>query len=516
MAGNGGAAQRIELSGLSKSKSLPEVTIGKDILELISGAMYVDPLVIFREYIQNAADSIDAQRETGDRHSGNVEISIDHAERSISIRDDGASIASGQFARHITAIASSAKKGSKRRGFRGIGRLAGLAYCQELIFSGRKDGERSITEIRWDGRKLREVLREPGSQSDLAAVVKDVVSISTRPALDCPERFFEVQLKKVARLRNDVLMNEEAIRTYISQVAPVPFSPDFEFGPDIAKLLDKNGIPAPINITLIDGKGPIYHVVNGVIPLPGGGGEAAASLELLEFSDADGDVLAVGWTLDHSYSGAIAPRHRMGGIRLRAGNIQVGDEHILAGLYNEPRFATWSVGDIHVLGPNIVPNGRRDEFEATPQYGHLLSELEIFVRGISHRIRDRSSQRNRLRAVRLHSSALEHWLLASRRDDLPNALRRSILAFALESSKKAEREINKLPEESLERQTAEENIRSISKATAELEALAPISRRKPGEKEVEKVLEVVIRHSPNQAVALSLSLKLVEALELRT
>ena len=36
-----------------------EVEIGKDILELLTGAMYVDPLTIYREYVQNAADAID-------------------------------------------------------------------------------------------------------------------------------------------------------------------------------------------------------------------------------------------------------------------------------------------------------------------------------------------------------------------------------------------------------------------------------------------------------------------------
>ena len=36
-----------------------EIIIGKDILELLSSAMYVNPLTIYREYLQNSADSID-------------------------------------------------------------------------------------------------------------------------------------------------------------------------------------------------------------------------------------------------------------------------------------------------------------------------------------------------------------------------------------------------------------------------------------------------------------------------
>lgn len=38
---------------------IDRIVIGKDVLELVSSAMYVDPLTIYREYVQNAADSID-------------------------------------------------------------------------------------------------------------------------------------------------------------------------------------------------------------------------------------------------------------------------------------------------------------------------------------------------------------------------------------------------------------------------------------------------------------------------
>jgi hypothetical protein len=41
------------------------IVVGKDILEVLSNAMYVDPLAIYREYIQNAADAIDEARRTG-------------------------------------------------------------------------------------------------------------------------------------------------------------------------------------------------------------------------------------------------------------------------------------------------------------------------------------------------------------------------------------------------------------------------------------------------------------------
>ena len=38
------------------------IIVGKDILELLSSSMYIDPMSLYREYIQNAADAIDEAR----------------------------------------------------------------------------------------------------------------------------------------------------------------------------------------------------------------------------------------------------------------------------------------------------------------------------------------------------------------------------------------------------------------------------------------------------------------------
>ena len=81
-------------AGPTDTLALDEVSIGKDILELVSVAMYVEPLTIYREYIQNAADAVDAARETGligPDERGRVEVVFekDPKVRSVRIRDNG-------------------------------------------------------------------------------------------------------------------------------------------------------------------------------------------------------------------------------------------------------------------------------------------------------------------------------------------------------------------------------------------------------------------------------------------
>src|SRR6266446_514034 len=57
------------------------VRVGKDVIELVTSGMYVFPVTIYREYIQNAADAIDAARSEeliGITERGRVAIEIDH------------------------------------------------------------------------------------------------------------------------------------------------------------------------------------------------------------------------------------------------------------------------------------------------------------------------------------------------------------------------------------------------------------------------------------------------------
>src|SRR2546425_21648 len=76
------------------------VVVGKEILELLSSSMYVDPMTIYREHVQNAADSIDdarTQRIIGTGESGTESITCDTMPRIIRIRTNGTGIQSRNF-----------------------------------------------------------------------------------------------------------------------------------------------------------------------------------------------------------------------------------------------------------------------------------------------------------------------------------------------------------------------------------------------------------------------------------
>lgn len=405
----------ISVAGLRRApeRIADEVVVGKDVIELLAGAMYADPLTVYREYVQNAADSIDQAREQRLTlpEGPNITITFDHKDRTVRIRDVGVGLSGAEFSRRLTSIGASKKRGEGLRGFRGVGRLSGLGYCQELVFRSRTEKSARVKELRWDSRVLREKLRDPEYGGSLTELVKEIATVTyAQDGTDYPDRFFEVEMRKVMRINNDLLMNEDEIRRYLSEVAPLPFSPDFTYGPRIRKWLSERGVGEPVTVEMNDGKGPVYHRAVNEIVVSKVGITTFNDVELLEVKNTAGDLLAVGWMLDHGYIGAIPRASRMAGLRLRVRDVQVGDERILANQFTETRFAMWAAGEFHVMHPRIVPNGRRDEFEQSAAYTELKDELQAVSKRIGQIIRSRSDSRMRKRRARLALFYAQAWL----------------------------------------------------------------------------------------------------------
>ena len=60
------------------------IQIGKDVLELVTSAMYTSPLTIYREYIQNSSDAIELAEEQKilkNINDGRIDININVNER---------------------------------------------------------------------------------------------------------------------------------------------------------------------------------------------------------------------------------------------------------------------------------------------------------------------------------------------------------------------------------------------------------------------------------------------------
>ena len=366
--------------------------------------MYVDPMTIYREYVQNAADAIDDAREKGlldADEPGRVDIIFDPGTRSVRIRDNGTGIAGRSFVRRLTALGASGKRGTKARGFRGVGRLAGLGYAQELIFRSRVDSETRVSELRWDCKQLREALRGADQDAGIGELISSIVEASRLDLDDYPDRFFEVELRGIVRLRGDKLLSPAAVYEYLGQVAPVPFAPGFTFGAEITEVL--TGLVKLGNLDIrVDGMDiPVYRPHEDILPIDERRSISFERLEILQIPSVDGDVAAIGWVLHHDYEGALPQSSLVKGLRLRAGNVQVGDNALLEELFPETRFNAWSVGEVHVIDRRVIPNGRRDHFEQNAHFHNLVNHLAPVAREIARLCRSSSVKRKWMREFEL-------------------------------------------------------------------------------------------------------------------
>lgn len=219
-----------------------DIIIGKHTLESLTSGMYSDPHVVFREYIQNSVDSIDeaVRLHVLSPGSGQITVHLAPAENRISIVDNGLGIPKDDVEKTLISIGNSKKTSGNSRGFRGIGRLSALSYCQKLTFATSFKGENIATKIIIDATKLSEMLSND-SETDVTVldVLESVYTVSTIAEHE-DKHYFSVQLDGVDA--NSRLLSYAEVEDYLMQNAPVPYDPAFVWGKEISRRLQKEGL----------------------------------------------------------------------------------------------------------------------------------------------------------------------------------------------------------------------------------------------------------------------------------
>ena len=222
-----------------------DLIIGKYTLESLTNGMYATPLDMYREYIQNAVDSFDEAIELGLEVSEklSIKIDIDETARSVTIRDNGCGIKAEDAVGTLLDIGNSQKSRITSRGFRGIGRLAGLSYCEKLTFRTSYQGERTSTIIEFDAALLKELLL-PGVRDRVS--IEDVIEtiVSVRTEKEVPNRrYFVVEMEGVGTEAG--LIDHETVREYLIQHAPLQFLKTFKWGRTITEKTRLKGYMIP-------------------------------------------------------------------------------------------------------------------------------------------------------------------------------------------------------------------------------------------------------------------------------
>lgn len=377
-----------------------KAVVGKYVLDSISLGMYDNPLIAIREYIQNSADAIDdfcREHGNGTKSQALIEIQVDGRSKSLEIKDNGTGIPVEKAQNVLHDLGRSEKDPLDNRGFRGIGRLGGLGYCDELRFSTKAEGENVVSTSRWDCVKLKQLISENNNYLDASHIVERITTFEQENyAGPIDAHFFVVEMNNFQSSRN-VLLNVPAIKSYLSQVAPVPFHPtNFRFSNKIDDELRRN-VPSYETYSIsVNGEQVYKPYINRV----NAGKSTWDEIDAIGFFNLSNNSgpMAFGWLAELNLLGMINPSTLMDGLRVRLGNILIGDKDIISELYREKRFSNYMLGEIHVVDKQLVPNSRRDDFEDN---GFRDDFHTCFIREIglpySKKIREVSNKRSRER-----------------------------------------------------------------------------------------------------------------------
>lgn len=376
------------------------VQVGKYTLESLTTGMYSDPKIVYREYIQNSVDSLENAVSTGliEPQSMRIDIVVNAEDSFISIRDNGTGIPTADAQKTLMNVGSSKKRNSNNRGFRGIGRLGGMSYCNTLVFTTSAETEAVKTIISFDCKRLRRLL-VPGQYEDmsLSAVLEEITKVEVLPE-KVEKHYFCVEMKEVTGFSD--LLDIEAAKSYISQVAPLPYqSRHFIYTSQLKAYLQEKGYTVeefPIFVGENESDLEPVYKPNKSRFRSDRGKRTVDEITSMSYFDIviDGELYALGWYGNCGWYGFLSDKE-LAGFRVRKGNILIGDSKTMNVIFKEARFNGWTQGEIFIVTDKLIPNARRDDFEQNDAYYKLIEALSSKIGSeISRTIREASQTRN--------------------------------------------------------------------------------------------------------------------------
>jgi len=379
--------------------------IGKNVIETLTLGMYEDARIIYREYVQNAADQIDVAVEEKilkSKSDGEIKIKIDKDAKTISIEDNATGIESDNVLSFLGDVANSQKDMKKRKGFRGIGRLGGLGYCEQLIFETSYKGETEKNIITLDAKLLKEIIDNDANTDDAATVMGTITRLVDADE-DKNAHYFKVSLLNVT---NEILLNVDSISKYLSMVAPIPFHKNFKWKDKIYAYYRKNKVGIDeydIHLDINDQK--LTKPYKSVFYKTKNKGKKDERKEVFsnlidvvcfdEVND-EGELIAIGWFgITGKLNFQIPDENIEAGIRLRKENIAIGSKFTLSKLFGQSRQNLNYIGEVHAIGSGFKPNARRDYFNDSKSITDLEKKLKSQFAKFGTITQDSSDAHNR-------------------------------------------------------------------------------------------------------------------------
>ena len=188
-------------------------------------------------------------------------------------------------------------------------------------------------------------------------------------------------------------MDLEIVNEYLIQHAPIPFAQNFKWGEAVKEKFRLLNFYIPsygieLNGTLLYKAYEDSIVSDRVKKIE----DRIKEIEVKPFY-SNGKMIAILWYARTSFYGTILD-NTIKGIRIRQGNILIGDKSSCNSLFKEERFNGWMIGELYVLDSELIANSRRDDFEKNDAYYTLVELFQEWAFAQSKEIRHISYERS--------------------------------------------------------------------------------------------------------------------------
>jgi molecular chaperone HtpG len=357
------------------------VKMGLQLLETLTSALYDNPIIFFREYVQNSVDAYNRAISENSKlslHDFHVDINIDKNGRNIFIEDNGYGIQPDKFQDTMTSIGASDKvKHTNQIGFRGIGRLSAMPFCKKLIFKNKPQGSDKIFIYTWNGAKFNEMLRQ-GTEQELSEAIEVISSLTAESCKGQKDKhFFKVEIFGYDDEIADLVSQDNFVEK-LKMILPLQYSPELKESKVITdKYCEYMGYPLDRYSFIIRlDNTPLYKPYQSSHIL-----EAGIHFWELRYPSNSkgepGEKLGLLWyTFNRKMTAN--PKDSPYGILVRSKNMLVGDHNALAtALFraksdNQGYVATYReltqtlqgvYGEMLIDTPKLQDNARRDWFK---------------------------------------------------------------------------------------------------------------------------------------------------------
>ena len=188
-------------------------------------------------------------------------------------------------------------------------------------------------------------------------------------------------------------MDIDNVRDYLLQHAPLQFASEFKWGRTISEKMRLLGYTIPQYRILLNGETLFKPYRDTFIS-----DRVKRNVDMIR--DVDVQVFSRGeapsailWYAKTNFFGTIID-NSIKGLRVRQGNILIGDKGSCNHLFKEERFNGWMIGELHIIDKEIIANSRRDGFEKNTAYYELDEMLREWAFRISKDIRHISYERS--------------------------------------------------------------------------------------------------------------------------